>query len=346
MPPHGFCRNLFALATCWALALPAWTQTPVVAPSGAIWSPGESFSFAKKAAKTRQSLSGIACAANAQNKTICLAAFDEGAAVQFAELLPQGQGSIQPSGVSLQLGRAKDELDAEGAATDGRYFYVTGSHAVKRSDCAANPASRHVLRIARDPVTGLAASTSALQDSSRLASLIASLRALRQSLDSSACLGTGGLDVEALAVRRGRLWFGLRGPTGPDTAFIVSVDADAFFGGADAKAHAHTVKLGPGRGLRDMVAVRDGILLLAGPDDDPRHAGVPWMLLHWDDAAASPAPKPLATLDLSGVALRKCDKEIKPEALTVLDESATGYRLLVLSDGLCDGGPLVFDVRR
>jgi hypothetical protein len=38
-------------------------------------------------------------------------------------------------------------------------------------------------------------------------------------------------------------------------------------------------------------------------------------------------------------------RQVKPEALTVLQESARGYQLLV-SDGLCDGGALVFTVAR
>ena len=54
----------------------------------------------------------------------------------------------------------------------------------------------------------------------------------------------------------------------------------------------------------------------------------------------------LAALDLSGVTLRQCDKELKPEAITVLEETPTAYQLLVLSDGLCDGGPLAFTVPR
>ena len=58
------------------------------------------------------------------------------------------------------------------------------------------------------------------------------------------------------------------------------------------------------------------------------------------------AVKVLAALDLSGVKLRSCDKELKPEAMTVLEETPKTYRLLVLSDGLCDGGPLVFTVAR
>ena len=57
-------------------------------------------------------------------------------------------------------------------------------------------------------------------------------------------------------------------------------------------------------------------------------------------------PRLLAALDLSGVTLRQCDKELKPEAITVLEETPTAYQLLVLSDGLCDGGPLAFTVPR
>ena len=57
-------------------------------------------------------------------------------------------------------------------------------------------------------------------------------------------------------------------------------------------------------------------------------------------------PRLLATLDLSSVALRACDDELKPEALTVLADTEHSYRVLVLSDGMCDGGPLAFTVPR
>ena len=58
------------------------------------------------------------------------------------------------------------------------------------------------------------------------------------------------------------------------------------------------------------------------------------------------AVRALATLDTHRVALRSCDAELKPEALTVLQETAQGYRVMVLSDGLCDGGALTFTVAR
>jgi hypothetical protein len=70
----------------------------------------------------------------------------------------------------------------------------------------------------------------------------------------------------------------------------------------------------------------------------------------WDGKTAAAGsvvqPRVLAALDLNGVRLRKCDKELKPEAMTVLEETPAAYKLLVLSDGMCDGGPLAFTVAR
>ena len=48
----------------------------------------------------------------------------------------------------------------------------------------------------------------------------------------------------------------------------------------------------------------------------------------------------------SGHAFIRDNKELKPEAITVLEESTSAYRVLVLSDGMCDGGPLVFTIAR
>ena len=52
----------------------------------------------------------------------------------------------------------------------------------------------------------------------------------------------------------------------------------------------------------------------------------------------------LASLDLGKVKLGDCDKETKPEAITVLKETPSSYEVLVLSDGMCEGGPLAFTV--
>ena len=340
--------------------LPAHAQTaapvPHVAPSGKVWSAGDGFQFADKEKKTRRSVSGIACARNAAQVPVCLVVFDEGMEARFAEL---GAGKLLPRAPGVRFGVAGKELDAEGAATDGRFFYVTGSHAVKRGNCAPNAASQHVLRFLRDPVTGLAAQAAdgadgavtpaGYQESRRLLKLIGADFHLRGSLAAGRCLGTGALDIEALAVRDGRLHFGLRGPTEGGHAFIASVDADAFFAGTAAGLAVTRVPVGERRGLRDMAVVRDGILLLAGPDDNAYSSEAGWAVSLWNDrqdAGKRAEPKPLATLDLSKIALGKCDQETKPEAMTVLQESERGFQLLVLSDGMCDGGAMVFDIAR
>ena len=57
-------------------------------------------------------------------------------------------------------------------------------------------------------------------------------------------------------------------------------------------------------------------------------------------------PRPLATLDVRAIARGPCDEETKPEALTVLDETDRSLRVLVLSDGMCDGGAALFEIPR
>ena len=103
------------------------------------------------------------------------------------------------------------------------------------------------------------------------------------------------------------------------------------------------------RGIRDLYATREGLSILAGPDDDPSSNDAGWLVGSWDGKKAGQQvvePRWLARLDLSEVKQRECDKELKPEALTLLEETADQYRLLILSDGMCDGGPLAFKIPR
>ena len=170
--------------------------------------------------------------------------------------------------------------------------------------------------------------------------------------------GRHGVNIEGLAVRNGRLYFGFRGPARNGQALVLAVDAEALFRGGDSSASIARIKVGAGRGIRDMVAVQDGFLLLTGPDDDPPgQARVRWAIVWWDGKRSTTVavPKFLATLDLGKVELRELkagkanacdDKEVKPEAMTVLEETALAYKLLLLSDGMCDGGALTFTVAR
>jgi hypothetical protein len=341
-------------------------EVPRVQPLSGPWDAGNGFSFEEKKKKTRRSLSGIACPANASGQRICLVVFDEGVEARYVILRKNGY-TIDNERVVLR--DESGELDAEAAATDGRFFYVTGSHSAKRKDCENNPDSRRVIRFKVNPSTGRALRQPAgnpkgalvdYEDSGRLWQIMASLPGLKEHVGDRKCLGTEppeeapelegqrGVNIEGLAIKDGRLYFGFRGPAKGSTTKILSVEADALFAGGDPKAELTTIAVGKRRGIRDLHAVKDGFLLLAGPDDDAGE-GVRWIIALWDGKAMGEQvvkPQPLARLDLSDVKLRGCDDELKPEALAVVEDTADHYGIVILSDGMCDGGPLAFKILR
>ena len=342
-----------------AIAQVAAVAAPHVKPDSGPWDSGAGFQFdqgKKKAQKTRQSVSGLACHLNAAKQRVCLVVFDEGIQARYATLL---NGSLAPDPQVVLFPGLSGELDGEAAATDGRYVYVAGSHSAKRSDCSSNPASRHLIRFALDPVTGHVLERSHA-DSGQLWPLMQAQPELAAHVGERKCLGSDappkapglagaqGVNIEGLAVKDGRLYLGFRGPVVNGVALVMALNADAFFKGGDAQPTVTRLALGERRGIRDMVAVSDGVLLLAGPDDGSVSKGIDWQIFWWDgqSAKALVRPKPLTLLDVSGVKLRSCDDTLKPEAITVLEETPTAYKLLVLSDGMCDGGALAFTVAR
>lgn len=351
----GLALTLASLAATAQTSAPA----PLVAPTGKVWKSEPGFDFAKKKNKTRQSLSGMACSLNAQQQRICLMVFDEGAEARFASI---GDKTITPEAQAVVLRNTDGELDAEAAATDGNYFYVTGSHSAKRSDCASNPDSRHVIRLRLDPATGRALRTASgaladYADSTRLWAIMQAQPGLAAHVGEQKCLGSDappdnqklsgqqGVNIEGLAVSGGRLYFGFRGPVlAGGVAKVLSVDAEALFKGGDAKPEIFSLALSSQLGIRDMIAVSKGFLLLVGPDDSSSSQKADFSIWHWDGKSSH--AKNIAQLDTSQVERRKCDKELKPEALTVLEETPQAYKLLVLSDGMCDGGALGFTVGR
>jgi hypothetical protein len=355
----------FMIAALVANAEVAGAELPLVKPEGGPMSADEGFVFATKPQKTRRAVSGVACPElqSSSRPRFCLVVFDEGVEARYATI---GTNSYVPDPDRVVLRASAGELDAEGAATDGRYFYVTGSHSPKRGTCENNPDSRHVLRLPMDAKTGraLRARNESLvrkRDSGDLWTIMASLPAFKGHVGDRKCLGTEppddapnlkgqrGANIEGLAVKNGRLFFGFRGPAQYGETIILSVDAKAFFARRHAKPVVTRIMVGERRGIRDLEAVPEGILILAGPDDDASSEGVGWIIGLWDGKYAAEnvvEPKWFARLDLDGVKKRECDKELKPEALTLLEKPTDHYRVLILSDGMCDGGPLTFKIPR
>jgi hypothetical protein len=333
-----------ALYACLVILLsrPAFADMPKVAPEGSFWdtSPGFEFPGAKKPKELRRALSGIACPSQSSGPRRCIAAFDEGSEARYA-IIEGTRLTPEPERIPLLVGNG--DLDAEGAATEDGFTYVTGSYSRQRGRCAASPDRRHVYRLSLQPDGRVRPDARPADDQGRLWHLLSSSAELGPFVDK--CLGKDGhgINIEGLAARNGQLYFGFREPARDRKAYILRVDAHALFEGGDLAPRLFTLEAGKASGIRDLLAVPEGILVLVGPDDDSKK-DVPWWIGIWDDSDANPkgALRPLAELRLPPISGDDCQREIKPEAMTVLDDGPEFRRMLILSDGMCDGGPLAF----
>ncbi|MGO4122976.1 hypothetical protein AB4Z01_01190 [Inquilinus sp. YAF38] len=118
----------------------------------------------------------------------------------------------------------------------------------------------------------------------------------------------------------------------------------------EAREATSPLALGDNVGIRDLAKVKDGVLILSGRSDDERgdqkftceeQRTPPWPLSSvwfWSGKDGEVA-KPLGPLP--GVAATD-----SAETLLVLDESTTAYRVLVLFDGVANGKPVEFNIRK
>jgi hypothetical protein len=326
-------------------------DAPNVRPDGGtVWSTQGGFAFQNKSNKKREAISGIACPSVSTSPRRCILAIDEGGAERYV-VIEGNRLVLEPDNIVLQ--RDDEELDAEGAARDGDTIYITGSFSSKRKECETNPGSRHVFRFKVSPTTSRAAlddkgvPLGLENDKGALWDLMKKDPVLKKF--AGECLGKPrhGANIEGLAVKGGILYFGFREPAEDKHTYILPVPADQLFAGTVTSATPIRVDVGGGSGIRDMLAVKDGFLLLIGPDDDV--ATDKSSIALWD--GSSEKPKSLAKLDLKDVSPMPCKQpddgkkaEIKPEALTLLKEDAKFWRVLVLSDGMCDGRAMSFQV--
>ena len=218
---------------------------------------------------------------------------------------------------------------------------MTGSHGRSRHSDTDNDSSYAVFRIPVDPATGVPKfkpdedEVVGVESSSRLRKPLRKGEFIKEFFDEP--LAAGGINIEGIAVKNGRMHLGLRGPSLNSRAFVLSVDADAvFIKGKDLNSRVTPLELGQDTGIRDLAAVSDGILILAGPT---REEKVPYSIWFWDGAGATATP--LRTLDLSGV-----DDGAKAETLLPLEESREHFRVLVMFDGLENGGAKSFLIPR
>lgn len=314
---------------------------PKVAPEATTWKPASIFKENEKNEKLkdqpRMNLSGAACVPTTPKFTSCLIANDQQKYAQFFSI----EGNVLvPRKLTLLSDEDKDP-DAEGVAYDEGFFYVTGSHGRSRHSDKKNLSSYVVFRIAVDPRTGApktepdAEKVDGVESSSRLRKVLKNDDDVEAYFNEP--LAEGGVNIEGIAVRNGRIYFGLRGPSLKRHAFVLSVNADALFTKHDdLKPNTTSLELGKDTGIRDLAVVSDGLLILAGPT---REEDVPYTVWLWD--GSSETAKLLATLDLS-----KVKKGAKAEILLPLEEDAASIRVLVMFDSIENGGAISFKIMR
>jgi hypothetical protein len=336
------------LATVLGCALLAATvsavradQPPKVAPEAIAWKAAAIFekddTDDKFRDQPRMNLSGAACVPTTPKFTSCLIANDEKRYAQFFSI----EGSVLIPRKLIRLSDADKDPDAEGVAYAQGFFYVTGSHGRSRTTNKDNDTSYAVFRFAVDPATGIPKvepsekKVEGIESTSRLRDALRDDDAIKASFNKP--LADGGINIEGIAVKNGRMHFGLRGPSKDSHAFVLSVETDALFTrDGDLKRKVTSLKLGENTGIRDLAAVNDGILILAGPTRDEAVAYSVWF---WDGVGTT--AKPLATLDLSAVA-----SGAKAEILLPLEEDSASVRVLIMFDGVENGGATSFRIPR
>lgn len=331
---------LLSSAVLLATASSGRAEPPKIAPEAAKWSVTSIFEKNTNGDledQPRLNLSGAACVPTAPKFISCLIANDE---KKYAQFFSIDGTTISPQKL-IRLSDADKDPDAEAVAYADGYFYVTGSHGRSRKKNNANDSSYVVFRFPVDPATG--APPFAVTEK-KVVGVDASMR-LREAIRTGADikdyydkpLAQGGVNIEGIAVKAGRMHLGLRGPSSGNKAFVISVDAAAVFTeNSDLKSVVTPLELGLNTGIRDLATVSDGILVLAGPT---RSEAVPYSVWLWDGVSGN--AKPLATLDLGGI-----DKNGKAEVLLLLAEETSEYRVLVMFDGIENGGPASFRVPR
>jgi hypothetical protein len=257
-----------------------------------------------------------------------------------------------------------EEFDGEGVTYQaappssgraGGTFYVVGSHGCSRNKAEFRLSSFLLARVDVDDHGHAATPELTYRVSGALQNAAFVGQFFGKSLDADA----QGLNIEGIAIAGDRLLLGLRSPSLNGDAFIVEAKiADVFAPGlTEAPVEVQVLPLAVGRnaGIRDLATLPDGrLLVLSGPAQGQCDVPFALWLAGAPQAASSPTPIKLGLLEevfeddqkkdewrrcVAGTDPRATDTRAKAEGLTVIGSDGNRLRLLVLFDGLLNGGP-------
>jgi len=250
---------------------------------------------------------------------------------------------------TITLVPSGSEIDIEAIAAEGDSYYITGSHGASKKKGEQQDNRYSIFRLKVNPATGMPSGFKAggprVPSGVQTASLAGVIRAdpvlgnhFGQPLQQK------GVNIEGLAVRKGQLFVGFRNPNLDGFAFVMEIRADDVFEGRTQPRYVlHRLQLGPGLGIRDIVAARSGFLIIAGnagSEPSKKYGAAEdyekdrdFFLFRWDGKGT----------DVHRIgALPKTDG--KAEAMAILEETEKSVTVLVLFDGPNRGRPTVYRI--
>jgi hypothetical protein len=228
-----------------------------------------------------------------------------------------------------------DEIDIEAiaAAPDEGAFYITGSHSVTKSG-KMNKERRSVFRLRTNKAGDKFYPKATKRES--LKGIIEDDKTLKRYWEKP--LQLGGVAIEGLAWRDGKLFFGLRSPNIDDHAIVLETSSSKFFRKGKQRYKLHRVPLGDGLGIRELVPLREGFLIVAGNagDEPTREHPIPrdfrekrgYFIFFWE-------PESNRVHQIAVLARTPG----RPEAVLVLSDTEKEADLLFLFDGSAGGSP-------
>ncbi len=320
---------LLSLSACEQATAPRSSETPgapASAPASAARNAGaitELGKWSMRGFQEDKDLSGMA----SWDGVHCLVCSDELRIIQNGVI--SGNGIIGGPAITLLPGDGK-EVDAEGVtvARDEGCYYVTGSHGVGKKSGEMQASRCTVFRLPVNAATGQPAGSA---QAGSLLPWVQGNSVLGASVGQS--LQANGFNIEGLAHKAGKLWFGVRAPNLNGDTFVIEAIPGSLFG-ASPQASLHRIKVGPALGIREIAALKDGFLIVTGaaPSDvGDDHSFALWF---WNPGGGARFIGELP------------DPAGKAEGLYILDDAADHVDVLVIFDGVAGGSPKAYRVAR
>ncbi len=246
------------------------------------------------------------------------------------------------------------EMDLEGLAVEGNSLYVIGSHSAKRKSVAAveNTREKNRRRLTtaakrqpyRDCLLKIELNDDGTKESIARTSLAEYFDTTEPFKTHRSVAGKeNGVDIEGLAVKDGILYVGFRGPVLRGNYVPI---LRCKFSDPPTECELLFVNL-EGRGVRDLIAVQNGLIILAGPIADGSET---YRLCYWNGEDQVPGTDvEMASLDsglksLGDLPMPVTRGPLKAEGIALVRETAQTWEFIVMFDGDSGGARYSVDV--